>query len=77
MIDILGQAKQRADQVYHCHSFLTKQDMCTTCISWIHPTLEHGSTLYSGAANTYLCRLDLQSQIERSCLFVFQPHSYC
>ena len=64
IIDILGQAnyKQRAGQLYHCHSFLTKQEMCTTYISWIHPTLEYGSILYLGAVNTDLCRLDnLQS----------------
>ena len=48
--------------------------MCTINKSWICPTLEYGSILYSGAANTYLRHLDdLQSQL---CLFVFQPLSY-
>ena len=51
--------------------------MCTIYKSWICPTLEYGSILYSGAANTYLCRLDnLQSRIERSCSFVFKPLSH-
>ena len=49
-------------QLYCCHSFITKQDMCTICKSWICPTLEYGSILYSGAANTHLPHLDdLQS----------------
>ena len=62
MIDILGHARQRAGQVYRCHSFITKQDMCTICKSWIRPTLEYGSNIYSGAANTHLRHLDdLQS----------------
>ena len=39
IIDILGQAKQRAGQLYHCHSFLTKQGICTTNISWIHQNM--------------------------------------
>ena len=26
--DILGRAKQRAGQLYHCRSLLTEQDMC-------------------------------------------------
>ena len=29
IIDILGCARQMAGQLYHYHSFLTKQDMCT------------------------------------------------
>ena len=53
IIDILGRATQWAGQLYHCHSFLTKQDMCTIYKSWIHPTLEYASILYSGAANTH------------------------
>ena len=32
IIDILGCARQRAGQLYRCHSFLTKQDMCTSYI---------------------------------------------
>ena len=56
---------------------LTKQDMCTIYKSWICPTLEYGSILYSGAASTHLHRLDdLQSWIEWSCSFVFQPPSH-
>ena len=78
IFDIPGRARQRAGQLYHCHSFLTKEDMCTIYISWIRPTLEYGSNLYSGAASTHLCCLDdLQSRIERSCSFVFQPLSHC
>ena len=51
--------------------------MCTIYKSWIRPTLEHGNILYSGAASTHLRRLDdLQSCIERSCSFVFQPLSH-
>ena len=56
---------------------LTKQDMCTIYKSWIRPTLEYGSILYSGAANIHLSHfVDLQSRIERSCSFVFQSLSY-
>ena len=63
-----------AGQLYHCHSFLTKQDNCTIYKSWIRPTLGYGSVLYSGAPNTHLCRLDdLQSRIECLFSFVFQP----
>ena len=52
--------------------------MCTIYKSWICPTLEYGNILYSGAASTHLRRLDnLQSRIERSCSFVFQPLSHC
>ena len=51
--------------------------MCTIYKSWICPILEYGSILYSGAANTHLRRLDdLQSRIERTCSFVFQPRSH-
>ena len=61
-MDILHRARQQAGQFYCCHSFLTKQNMCTIYKSWIRPTLEYGSILYSGAADTHLCRLDdLQS----------------
>ena len=68
IIDILGRARQRAGQLYRCCSFLTKQNMCIIYKSWIRPTLEYGSILYSGAANTHLhCLDDLQSRIERSC----------
>ena len=77
IIDILGCARQRAGQLYHCRSFLTKQDTCTIYKSWICPTLEHGSTFYSGADNAHLCHLDdLQSCIERLCSFIFQPLSH-
>ena len=56
---------------------LTKQDMCTIYKSWIRPTLEYGSILYSEAANIHLrCLVDLQSHIERSCSFVFQTLSH-
>ena len=35
--------------------------------SWIHPTLEYGNILYSGAAQSHLQRLDnLQARIERT-----------
>ena len=51
--------------------------MSTIYKSWIRPTLEYGNILYSGAASTHLRRLDdLQSRIERSCSFVFQPLSH-
>jgi len=41
---------------------------------WIQPILECGSILYSGAAITYLHHLDnLQSWIEQTCSFVFNP----
>ena len=45
IIDIQGRARQRAGQLYHCHSSLTKQDMCTIYKSWIYPTLEYGSII--------------------------------
>ena len=51
--------------------------MCAIYKSWICPTLEYGNILYSGAASTHLHRLDdLQSRIEQSCSFVFQPLSH-
>ena len=41
------------------------------------PTLEYGSIIYSGAANTHLWHLDeLYFWIEQSCSFVFQLLSY-
>ena len=41
--------------------------------NWIRPILEYGSIHYSGAATTYLHRLDnLQSRIEQTCSFVLQ-----
>ena len=43
-----------AGQLYRCCSFLTKQDMCTIYKSWIRPTLEYGSILYSGVAKVIL-----------------------
>ena len=50
--------------------------MSTIYKSWIRPTLEYGNILYSGAASTH--HLDhLQSHIEWSCSFVFQPLSHC
>ena len=58
IIDILGHARQRAGQLYCCHFFLTKWDICTIYKSWICPPLEYGSILYSGAANSHLCHLD-------------------
>ena len=39
--DILGCAKHKTGQLYHCCSFVTKQDMCTTYKSWICPTLQN------------------------------------
>jgi len=67
-------AKQRAGQLYRCHSLLSEQDVCTLYTSWIRPILEYGNILYSGAANNHLCRLDnLQSRIERTCSVAFQP----
>ena len=51
--------------------------MCTVYKSWIRPTLEYGNILYSGAATTHLRCLDaLQSRIERTCSFIFQPLSH-
>ena len=51
--------------------------MCTVYKSWIRPALEYGNILYSGAAATHLHRLDaLQSRIEGTCSFVFQPLSH-
>ena len=64
----------RAGQLYRCLSFL-KQDMCTIYKPWIRPISEYDSILYSGAAITLLA--DLQSQIEQSCSFVFQPLYHC
>ena len=62
--DILGCARQRAGQLYHCRSLLIQQDMCTVYKS-ICPTLEYGNILYSGASTTHLCCLDaLQSRIK-------------
>ena len=66
--------KQRAGQLYLCRSLLSQQDVCILYKSWIHPILEYGNILYSGAANTHLCRLDnLQSRIEWTCSVTFQP----
>ena len=77
IIDILGCARQRAGHLHHYHFFLTKQDMCTIYKSWIRATLEYGSIIYSGAANTHLRHLDdLQSRIEWSCSFGFQTLSH-
>ena len=69
-------AKQRAGQLYRCHSLLSEQDVCTLYKSWIRPMLEYGKIFYSGAANIHdhLCRLDnLLSRIEQTCLVTFQP----
>ena len=72
--DILSRARQRAGQLYRCRSLLTNQDMTNIYKSWIRPILEYGSILYSRAAATHLNRLDyLQSRIEQTCSFVFQP----
>ena len=72
--DILSRARQRAGQLYRCHSLLTNQGMTNIYKSWICPILEYGSILYSGAAATHLNRLDyLQSRIEQTCSFVFHP----
>ena len=46
--------------------------MCILYKSWIHPILEYGNILYSGAANA-----DLQSCIERTYSSVFQPLFQC
>ena len=48
--------------------------MSITYKLWIHPILEYGSILYSGAVTTHLHHLDnLQSRIEQTCSFVFKP----
>ena len=63
--NILGCAKQRTGQLYHCCSLLSEQDMCILYKSWIHPILEYSNTLCSGATNTHLHSLDdLRSRIE-------------
>ena len=73
--DILGHAKQRAGHLYCCRFLLTKQVMYK-CIH-DHPILFRvwQCSLYQlGAVNSHLCQLnDLQSCIERTCSFVFQP----
>ena len=71
IIDILGRGRKRAGQLYRCHSFINKQDKCTIYKSWIRPTIEYGSILYSEAANTHLRCLDnLKSQIKWSCSLI-------
>ena len=47
---MLNHEKQRVSQLYRCRSLLTSQDLCLMYKSWIHPTLEYGNILYSGAA---------------------------
>ena len=65
--DILVCARQWA-------GLLTQQDMCTVYKSWIHPTLDYGNILYSGAATIHLHHLNtLQS---RTCSFIFQLLSH-
>ena len=76
--DVMGCARQQAGQLYCCRSLLTQDDMCTVHKSWICPTLEYGNILYSGTATTHLCHLHaLQSRIEQTCSFIFQPLSHC
>ena len=51
-----------------------RTDVCTLYKSWIRLILEYGNILYSGAANTHLCRLNnLRSHIERTFSVTFQP----
>ena len=46
--------------------------------SWIHPTLEYGNILYSGAALSHLQRLDsLQTWIEHTYCSTFQSLLHC
>jgi len=69
--NMLSCAKQRAGQLYRCHSLLSEQDVCNLYKSCI---LEYGNIIYLGAVNTHLCRLDnLQCRIERTCSVTFQP----
>ena len=52
ILRILTCGKQKAGQLYHCHSLFTSQDLCLMYRLWIRPTLEYGNILYSGAAST-------------------------
>ena len=75
--DILSRARQRTGQLYRCRSLLTEQDISILYKSWIRPIFEYGNILYSGAAASYLHRLDtLQSRIEQTCSSDFQPLSF-
>ena len=75
---MLNHGKQKGSQLYHCRFLLTSQDLCLMHKSWIHPTLEYGNILYSGAALSHLQHLDnLQVQIEHTCCLTCQPLLHC
>ena len=59
-------------QLYHCRSLFGSQSIATLYKSWIHPVLEYGCIVYSGAALTHLNRLDqFQARVENICGFTF------
>ena len=67
---ILNRGKQRASQLYCCRSLLTSQDLCLMYRSWIHPVLEYGNILYTGAASRH--HDHLQTRTQQTCCSTFQ-----
>ena len=64
-------------RLYRCRSLLTSQDISLIYRSWIHPVLEYGNILYTGAASGHLQRLDhLQNRIQQTCCSTFQSLSH-
>ena len=55
----VSHGKQRLSQLYHWRSLFGHEGIATLYKSWIHPVLEYGSFLYSGAALSHLNRVDL------------------
>ena len=74
----VNDGKQRVSPLYCCHFLLTSQDLCVMYKSRIHPTLEYGNVLYSGAALSHLRHLNnLQTRIERTYSSTFQYLLHC
>ena len=65
---VLSRGKQRLGQLYRGRSLFGCEGTATLYKSWIRPTLEYGSILYSGAALSHLNRLErLQARVENMC----------
>ena len=71
---VLCRGKQRLGQLYRYRSLLGSQGIATAYKSWIRPSLEYGTILYSGAAQSHLARLDsFQACVENMCGSHFHP----
>ena len=69
---VLSRGKQRLSQLYRCRSLFGCEGTATLYKTWIRPTLEYGSILYSGAALSHLNRLErLQARVENMCGLAF------